>query len=389
MTHRQMIAALMAVPAILLGFAANASDPGVSSDRILLGQAAVFEGPAAALGVGMRTGLNAAFAEANRAGGVHGRRIELVGENDGYEPNASIEAVRKLIEQKQVFALVGPVGTPTVGAHLPVAKAAGVPVIGPFTGAVPLRAPAFDNAIHVRASYDQETEVMVERLTKDLGYTRIAILYQDDGFGRAGHSGIQKALTKRGMTLAAEGTFERNTVAVRTGLLAVRKGDPQAVVIIGPYKPAAEFIKLARQIKLKATFVAISFVGATALAKELGPAGEGVVVTQVVPLPWDSSIPLVGQYQAAIKAVDPAAEPEFTSLEGYAVGRATLAALQRMQGEPSRAGLLKAFAAGPIDLGGMTLTYGPDDREGSDTVFLTVIDKDGRFRAVDRLEAAP
>ena len=146
---------------------------------------------------------------------------------------------------------------------------------------------------------------MVERLTKDRGRDEDRDPLSGRRLRQAGLAGVQKALDKRSMTLAREGTFERNTVAVKAALLAIKKGEPEAVIMVGPYKPCAEFIKLARQIKLDATFVNISFVGSDALAKELGPAGAGVVVTQVVPFPNDASIPLVARYQAALKAVLP------------------------------------------------------------------------------------
>ena len=169
-----------------------------------------------------------------------------------------------------MFAIAGAVGTPTAAATQPIATAAGAPFIGPFTGAEFLREPHKPLVMNIRASYFQETEAMVERLTKDLGATKIAIMYQDDAFGQAGLAGVKKALDKRQMQLAGEGTFERNTVAVKAALLAIKKAEPHAVIMISPYKPAAEFIKLAKQIKLDATFVNISFVGSDALAKELG-----------------------------------------------------------------------------------------------------------------------
>ena len=367
---------------------ATLADPGVSADKIVFGQAAAFEGPAAALGTGMRQGILAAFAEANKAGGVNGRKLELVSHNDGYEPDKSIEATKKLIDEDKVFALIGPVGTPTSSATQPIATKAGVPFIGPFTGAEFLRNPFKPNVVNVRASYFQETEEMVERLTKDRGISRIAIFYQDDGFGRAGLAGVKKALDKRGMTLAAEGTYERNTVAVKRGLLEIRKGNPEAVIMVGAYKPCAEFIKLARKVKLDAVFVNISFVGSNALAKELGADGNGVVITQVVPFPQDTSIPLVARYTEALKAADPSAEPGFVSLEGYMVGRLVVEALQKVSGEPTRQALLDTVMNHSFDLGGVTLDYGKDDNQGMDPVFLTVIQADGSFKPVTALNQA-
>ncbi len=281
---------------------ASAED-GVFADKIVFGQATALEGPASALGLGMKQGLEAAFAEANKAGGVKGRKLELKSVDDGYEPTKSIEAVKKLLADDKVFAIAGAVGTPTSAATQPIANNAGVPFIGAFTGAEFLREPHKPLVMNIRASYFQETEAMVERLTKDLGATKIAIMYQDDAFGQAGLAGVKRALDKRQMQLAGEGTFERNTVAVKSALLSIKKADPDAVIMISPYKPAAEFIKLAKQLKLNATFVNISFVGSDALAKELGNEGAGVVVTQVVPFPMGANIPVVARYQAALKAV--------------------------------------------------------------------------------------
>ena len=374
------------------GFAAIAAPalagPGVSADKVVFGQAAALDGPAAALGQDIRTGILAAFAEANKAGGVKGRRLELISRDDGYDPGKSIETTRQLISEDQVFALIGPVGTPTSAATQPIAAEAGVPFIAPLTGAEFLRTPFKPNVINVRASYYQEAEAMVERLTKDRAVERIAILYQDDAFGRAGFAGVQRALEKRGMKLAAEGTYERNTTAVKRALLDIRKGNPQAVIIFGTYKPAAEFIRLSKLVKMDAIFIAGSFVGTNALAKELGPAGAGVFVMQVVPFPGDTSVTLVARYQAALKAQDQAAVPGFVSLEGYIAGRLVIACLEKLDGEPTRQALLDRILSGPIDLQGIKLQYGPSDNRGSQDVFFTVIGADGSVIPVTNLAVA-
>ncbi len=189
------------------------------------------------------------------------------------------------------------------------------------------------------------------------------------------------------MDLVAEGTYRRNTTAVKRALLRIRGGEPEAVVMVGAYKPCAAFIRLARQIGMDPVFVNISFVGSRALSEELGPAGEGVVVTQVVPSPEDTSIPLVASYRRAIEALDRGVSPGFVSLEGYMVGRLLVQALERLDGAVTRAGLLSTIVeVGQFDLGGLTLRYGPGDNQGMDQVFLTVIQADGSFKAVDRLQ---
>lgn len=383
MRHVTVLAATAVVLACLVPAKAES---GVSPDTIVFGQAAVLQGPASALGLGMKAGLDAAFDEVNRKGGVHGRKVRLVSVDDGYEPSKSIAATRRLIEDEKVFALIGAVGTPTAVATQPLAAAAKMPFIGAFTGAGFLRNPKLENVINIRASYDAETEAWVRHLTEDLKINSIAIFYQDDAYGRAGLSGFEKAMKKRGLPIVAEGTYERNTIAVKTALLALRKAAPEAVVMVGAYQPSAEFIKLARKIEFNPVFVNISFVGASALAKALGDQGAGVIVSQVVPFPWDASVKVIADYQAAIRARDPKAQPEFVSLEGYLVGRLAIAALERAGPEPSRAGLLRVIKeSGPFDMGGLTMTFGPDDNEGLDKVFMTVIQPDGSFKAVDRL----
>src|SRR5215467_470303 len=286
---------------VLLSVAPVSAEDGVTTDAIVLGQAAVLSGPAAALGQGMKTGMQAAFDEINKKGGIHGRKLKLVSVDDGYEPEKSIVATKKLIEEDKVFALIGAVGTPTSAATQPIATAAKVPFVGAFTGAGFLRDAKLENVINVRASYDAETEAWVRHLTEDLKIKKIAIFFQDDAFGRAGLSGFKKAMDKRNLSIVAEGTFERNTVAVKSALLTLKRAEPEAVVMVGPYKPCAEFIKLARKVEFSPVFVNISFVGASALARELGPDGRGVVVSQVVPFPWDTSLKAVADYQAAIK----------------------------------------------------------------------------------------
>lgn len=366
---------------------AHSDSNGVFSDRILVGQSAAFDGPAQALGLGMRLGLEAAFAEVNTKGGINGRQIELIAYDDGYEPVRAIENTSKLIDSDQVFALVGAVGTPTSKASQPIAKNAGVPFVGPFTGAGFLRDPENDHVVNVRGTYDQETEAWIEHLTSDLDSKRIAILYQDDSFGRVGLSGVEKALDKRGMSLVAEGTYKRNSVAVKAALLKIRRAKPDAIVMVGSYKPIAEFVKLARKMRLKSEMVTISFVGSKALAQELGELGQGVVVTQVVPFYADSSIPLVSAYQAALAEYDPNAQAGFVSLEGYLVGRVFLEALEKLGDNVTREGFIELFQKSPVkfDLGGTVLSYGPGDNQGMDRTYLSILQKDGTFIYVDKL----
>jgi ABC-type branched-subunit amino acid transport system substrate-binding protein len=364
----------------------HAAEVGVGKDTILFGQAAALEGPSSALGQGMRQGILAAFAEVNAKGGIHGRKLELISRDDGYDPDRSVMQTIKLIEEDQVFALIGAVGTPTSIATVPIAAAKDVPFIGPFTGAEFLRASEFHNIVNIRASYSAEAEAWVKHLTEDRHLKQIAIFYQDDAFGRDGLAGVKAALDRRGLELVAEGTFERNTRAVGAAVKTIRRAEPEAVVMVGTYGPCAEFIKLAHKSGFRPTFVNISFVGANALARELGADGAGVVVSQVVPFPWDTSLEVVADYQAAQKALDPNLTPDFVSFEGYLSGRLAAAALDIAGPHPTRTDMLRLInEVGRFDISGSIMTFGAKSREAPPKVFLTVIQPDGTFKAVDKL----
>lgn len=373
------------------GAAAQApAAPGVSADRVLFGQSAAFNGPAAELGRGMRLGIEAAFGEINEAGGVHGRRLELLSLDDGYEPEGAIGNTRRLIEDEGVFALIGGVGTPTSRSAVPVAAEAGVPYVAPFTGAGFLREEP--NVINLRASYAQETEEMVARLTADLGIERIAVVIQNDSFGRAGLAGVRAAFDRRGMDPVAIGVYPRNTTAVKTALVDIELGRPEAVIVVGAYQPVASLIAWTRRLGLDPVFMTLSFVGSNALAQELGPGGAGVYVTQVVPFPTASRPSIAAKYRRALRAHDAGAAPGFVSFEGYLAGRLAIEALERCGPEVDRERFMQALRnAGVIDLDGFRLAFGDGDNQGSDAVFLTVIDDSGRYRAASRLArpAAP
>ena len=380
----------MAVWFTLPGAAAvQAEEPGVTDQQVLFGQSAAFSGPAQDLGKNLRLGIEAAFEEANRRGGVHGRTLVLRSLDDAYEPEAAIANTRRLIAADGVFALIGAVGTPTSRSATPIAADAGVPYLAPFTGAEFLRDPKLRNVINLRASYYQETEAMVSRLIGDLGIDRVGVIYQDDSFGQAGYRGVRRALERRGLAPVAIGVYPRNTTAVKTALLDVRRSDPGAVILVGAYEPVAALIAWARHTGFDPVFLTISFVGSNALARELGAAGAGVFVTQVVPFPDGDEPAVTLAYRRALAAHSPEAVPGFVSFEGYLAGRLAIAALERCGREVDRACVLDNLRrVGAIDLGGFELRYGEDDNQGSDAVFVTVIGGDGRYHPIDTLRLA-
>lgn len=363
---------------------ASGKEAGVFDKRILFGQSAAFTGPARDLGKNMRLGIKAAFHEVNKQGGIHGRKLELLSLDDAYEPEAAIANTRRLIQQDQVFALIGSVGTPTSRSAVPIAMDGGVPYIAPLTGAAFLRQASLHNVINLRASYNQETEKMVSHLTNNLGIERIAVIYQDDSFGRAGYRGTRQSLKQRNMEPIAVSVYPRNTTAVKTALLDVHDDNPEAVIIIGAYEAVAALITWAKHTNFNPVFTTISFVGSNALAQELGTSGAGVFVTQVVPPPEGEKPAVVSTYRRALSALTVDATPGFVSLEGYLAGKLAIAALERCGSAVDRACFLDTLRqVDSIDLGGFVLSYGDNDNQGSDAVFLTVIGDDGQYHPVN------
>ena len=363
-----------------------AQEVGVSESRILFGQSAAFSGPARELGRNMRLGIEAAFHEANARDGVYDRKLELLSLDDAYEPEAAIANTHQLIHEQKVFALIGAVGTPTSRASTPVAASAGVPYIAPFTGAAFLREEEWRNVINLRASYSQEIDTMITHLTDKLGINRIGVMYQDDSFGRDTYRSLRRSLGRRQLKPVSVGVYQRNTTAVKTSLLDLRAENPGAVILIGAYKPVASLIAWARHTGMKSVFMALSFVGSNALAEDLGPAGVGVYVTQVVPPPTDTTYPITANYNRALAAYASDATPGFVSFEGYLAGRLAIAALERCGRMVDRASFLDSLRlSDPIDLDGFELHFGDTDNQGSDSVFLTVIGRDGYYHPIETL----
>ncbi len=364
---------LAAALAASVSFAAD----GVSDAEIRIGMVNVQTGPASGLGRGMRSGAEAVFKAVNAKGGVHGRKINLLVGDDGYEPNRAVDETLKMIDEQKVFSLFGYVGTPTANAVLPIVKEMDVPLVGAFTGAMSLRQPVTRQVFNVRASYDDEAEALVAHFVAQ-GAKSVAVFYQDDGFGLAVLSGTEKALKKRNSQVAARGTFQRNTVAIRTGLAAMLEAKPDAVVMVGPYTPLAVFIKEARAAGLKSQLATVSFVGTDNLVTEVGKDGDGVVISQVVPFPQDNDLPIQRECREALAASGGEALG-FVNFEGCITARVMVAALERTGAVPERAALVAAMSAmSAVDLGGLTVSFSADNHQASNQVFLTQI-RDGKI----------
>lgn len=377
---------LLAVAIIILFFtclSVSAADYSQNLQPILLGQSSALTGPAKDLGLELRGGLRAALAKLNDEGGVGGREVELLSVDDGYEPDKAIHNTLQLINDKKVFMLVGEVGTPTSKAVVPIAEKNKVPFFAPFTGAEFLRKPFSRYVINIRPSYFQEMERLADFLIKQRKIRRIACFYQNDSYGFAGLRGIQHALARRDMQLVSTGSYERNTVAVMGALQEIYQAEPEAVILVGAYSACAEFIKLSKtKIRDDILFCNISFVGTKSLKETLGGYGYNVIVSQVVPLPTDHSIPLIREYFQAMLKYQHDVPVGFTSLEGYIAGKFFGEVARKVPGVLTRETFIDTMQqVGRFDLGGVVLEFGPNDHQGLDTIYLTRI-----FPEVEEIE---
>ncbi|MCF8056606.1 MAG: ABC transporter substrate-binding protein [Desulfocapsa sp.] len=373
-----------AIPFLLLLLCSNSYGAGLEKPSfLLLGQSCVLSGPSKDLGLEMRAGLQAAIAEINDAGGIKGQTVHLRSKDDGYEPDRAIKNTLELIRDDQVFLLIGEVGTPTSKAVLPIIKKHKIPFFAPFTGAELLRTPFNPYVINIRASYYQEMESLASYLTETLHLKRIACFYQNDSYGSAGLEGIKRALEKRDLRLVSSGSYERNTVAVMGGLEEIYKAAPEAVVLVGTYAACAEFIKLSKAKKQGTEiYCSISFVGTESLKDALGHYGENVIVSQVVPFPWDDQIPLVQNYKLAMGKYQRNFSLGFISLEGYIAGKLFASIAEAVPGDLTREKFIQTMQqVGRFDLGGVVLQFGENEHQGMDTIQLTTI-----YPSIQKLE---
>ena len=355
----------------------GASRAIAQEERLVLGQSAAFSGAAAQLGIQFHAGAKLAFDQLNAQGGVGRRQIHIRQLDDGYEPDRCAENTQKLIGE-DVFALFGYIGTPTSVVALPVATKEKVPFVAPFTGAMSLRQPFNRMAFHLRASYNDETALIVKQLT-NLGLKKIAVFYQNDVYGKAGLDGVTQALALQNLKPVVAATVERNSVDVAKAVAEIVPTAPDAVVQISAYKSCAAFIRAARKAGYGGTFYNVSFVGTQALADELGKDGAGVVVSQVVPSPYNAANAITREFVAAAKKAGDV-QVNFSSMEGYLAARMLAEGLKRAP-KPSRDGLVAGLESiGDISLGCFALSLSPSNHVASKFVELSMLTGDGRVR---------
>jgi ABC-type branched-subunit amino acid transport system substrate-binding protein len=361
--------------ASLLGFPAVHAQ----SEKIILGQSAAFTGPAAQLGIQFHAGAKLYFDQLNAQGGVGGRGIEIRQLDDGYEPERCADNTRKLLDD-DVLALFGYIGTPTSVVALPLATKAKVPFIAPFTGAMALRTPLNRYAFHVRASYNDETGLMVRQL-HNVGITKIAVFYQNDAYGKAGLDGATLALNALNLKPVATATVERNSVDVAKAVDTINAAAPEAIIQISAYKSCAAYIRAARKAGYGGGFYNVSFVGTQALADELGKEGAGIVVSQVMPSPYSSTKPIAREFQEAVRKANGTVQANFSSMEGFVAAKVVTEGLRRGGVKSGREGLINGLESiGNLSMGGYNVNFSRSEHVASSFVELSMLTGDGRVR---------
>ncbi len=355
--------------------AAIAETPGVTDNSVLVGSCSALDGPAHVLGRQTVLGASAYLHMINDEGGVFGRKIQLQAFDDSYDPDKA-PACFKRMTKEGVFALGFFVGTPTAKVYVPLAQEDKIPVVGLFTGAQLLYEPLKHEIINVRASYYDETREQVDKLWEQ-NIRSIGVIYQDDPFGKAVLDGVKLALQKHKAVPAALGTFARGSVDIDAGLRKVMAAHPQAVVIAGPYAPAAVIVKQAHSTGWRPQFLTVSFVGTEEFIKEAGGDAESTIITQVMP-PYDrTDYPTVALYRKCLTKYSPGESPTFVSFEGFVDAMVLVEGLKRAGKDLTRERFISAIESiheMNVGLGPrLVLNYSVSDHKGFDNVYTTVV----------------
>ncbi|QIR75755.1 ABC transporter substrate-binding protein [Sulfurospirillum diekertiae] len=328
-------------------------------NTILLGASLPLSGINSHLGKDIVVGANTYFSHTNARGGIQGKKIEFIQYDDKYEPENTFSNTIKLITKDEVFALFGFVGTPTVKRVLPLIIESNIPFIAPYTGASFLRTKDTDNIVNFRSSYTNELDALVEYLTKQKNITRFAIFYQNDDYGEEGYIALTNALSKRNLSLIAEGTYKRNTLSIRHAIHEIEAAKPEAIILVGAYKPTARFIEKVKEYgSSKIIFCPISFVNADALMGELQGKGDNILFSQTVPSYDDFYSKEAVEYLRNLAFYYPEEKPSLVSYEAYLSAKTTVAALRSINGTITRSKFLdKLKHVSPRTLDNIPLLY--------------------------------
>ena len=364
----------------LLAFTAKASEIGVSDQEIVLGQSLGITGPLAQIAPDIVNGGKAYFDAINSTGGIYGRKIRSVVLDDGYDPARTLKTARQLIEDDKAFALYNFTGTANVAAILPMLanEAQPVPLVGPLTGADGIRSPRMDNVFHVRASYEDELEKLVEHLTT-VGIKRLGVLWINNGMGKDGMAGIEKAMKKHGVTSYASVSIQPDGSDAEKAIASLRETQPAAIIMITTGTATVSFIKGFNKVQKGMRFYALSVMGTQSALKALGPDGIGVVVTTVVPFPWSNRNALAKEYQSAMRKAG-YDNLSFLGFEAYINAKVIAEAIRRAGKDLTRAKFNSSMESmRDLNLGGFHLSFNKNQHQGSRFVELAIIRDGERF----------
>lgn len=370
------LAAGLAAPALVRN--AFAQDAGISSKSLTIGCSASLTGPLAGFGRDIKQGAEAALAQINARGGIHGRMVQLQILDDGYVPQRTTENVQQMISQGSAFALMSCVGTPNNAGILPMIEDAGIPYVAPFTGASSLRKGA-RNVFHVRASYADEVRRLVQRLA-GMGLKDIGVVYLDNAYGREMLEDSTRFLADQGLKPLVQVALATDGKNLSDVLAKVGQARPAAVLLA---TAGAVSVELVRGLKTNNPGILMAGLSVTLTSeglKQLGDAGSGLALTMVMPDPTRAKTALVRDYQAAMRARG-VQEFNLGTLESYTNTRVLAEGLERAGADPTRSKLRTALAGiRNLDLGGMVIDYsGQAPYVGSRFVDMGVLNGAGRF----------
>ena len=359
------------------------AETGITSDSIVFGQSACFTGPNRNLGLYYRAGILSAFEERNREGGINGRTLRLVSLDDGYEPKQAAANAERFAAENDVFAVIGGVGTPTAKRIAPVLRTAGIPFVGPFTGADFLHNfNRYPNVINLRAAYLDEVVTMVDYIVNDLGKSRFGVIYQDDDFGRSVLRDYQIALDAHDLPILAKTAHSRNTHAVHAGLFMISKADLDAILIVGSYAANSEIINLSHSLGHDYIVANLSFVLSHELKKLVENHSNKILVTEVIPDPNSISSQVAQRFRDALRPEYEESETVTSlvnevALEGYILGRFVIDVLERMDGVLTREQFMDvALSPEKVMIDDWSLQFAPGTNSGSRYIRLTDLGED-------------
>ncbi len=364
---------LLLVP-VLARSALVVRKPLPAPQDLVIGQSAPFSGPSSQTARDYREGLLAWFAEVNRRGGIHGRRLRLVTLDDRYDPQLTLRNTRQLIEQDQAIALIGYFGTANSKAVFPLVEAVGIPYVAPRTGAKAVLQPFRPMVFNLRASYQAEIDRVIDRLVRDNRH-KVAVVHITDAYGEDGLASSQVALARHGLRPVAIAGVKRNATNTDAAARKVVAAQANAVLVIATFTTSASLTRGLSRLGSRAQLMNLSPVGIEGLQDALpGGQANGIGISQVVPFPWNRRLPVVAQYQEMMMRQQPTPRYGYTSFEGFLAARWLTAALEKAGPDPTRARVVGAFRSlTDLDLGGFKLQLGPGDNQASDFVELTFL----------------